>query len=140
MARAPGFAAADEDAADQNGLQRRQVQRGGADHGVDDQRCQQQALAVDAVDDDAGERCGQPDEQGRDPDPAIQAPFARAAARRGELRTWPDGEHTLDNHAAERDATVDARADPGLVLALVELGGQRPGEDHGGDLGVVAGG
>jgi alpha-beta hydrolase superfamily lysophospholipase len=40
------------------------------------------------------------------PDPAIQAPFAEAAGPRGELRTWPDGEHTLYNHAAERDATV----------------------------------
>jgi alpha-beta hydrolase superfamily lysophospholipase len=40
------------------------------------------------------------------PDPAIQAPFARAAGLRGELRTWPDGEHTLYNHAAERDATL----------------------------------
>jgi alpha-beta hydrolase superfamily lysophospholipase len=40
------------------------------------------------------------------PDPAIQAPFAEAAGTRGELRTWPDGEHTLYNLAAERDATV----------------------------------
>ena len=40
------------------------------------------------------------------PDPAVQAPFARAAGSRGEPRTWPDGEHTLYNHAAERDATV----------------------------------
>lgn len=38
------------------------------------------------------------------PDPAIQAPFAEAAGPRGELRSWPDGEHTLYNHAAERDA------------------------------------
>ena len=38
------------------------------------------------------------------PDPAIQAPFAEAAGPRGELRNWPDGEHTLYNHAAERDA------------------------------------
>jgi alpha-beta hydrolase superfamily lysophospholipase len=40
------------------------------------------------------------------PDPTIQAPFAAAAGTRGELRTWPDGEHTLYNLAAERDATV----------------------------------
>jgi alpha-beta hydrolase superfamily lysophospholipase len=38
------------------------------------------------------------------PDPAVQAPFA--AGHRGEMRTWPDGEHTLYNHAAERDAVV----------------------------------
>ncbi|WP_330350357.1 bifunctional 3-(3-hydroxy-phenyl)propionate/3-hydroxycinnamic acid hydroxylase [Streptomyces sp. NBC_00582] len=38
------------------------------------------------------------------PDPAALAPFAEAAGDRGELRTWPDGEHTLYNHAAERDA------------------------------------
>ena len=38
------------------------------------------------------------------PDAAIQAPFAEAAGPRGEVRTWPDGEHTLYNHAAERDA------------------------------------
>jgi alpha-beta hydrolase superfamily lysophospholipase len=46
---------------------------------------------------------------GADPlvtDPAIQAPFVEAAGPRGELRTWPDGEHTLYNHAAERDATT----------------------------------
>jgi alpha-beta hydrolase superfamily lysophospholipase len=46
---------------------------------------------------------------GADPlvsDPRIQVPFAQAAGPRGELRTWPDGEHTLYNHAAERDATV----------------------------------
>lgn len=46
---------------------------------------------------------------GADPlvdDPAIQAPFAQAADPHGELRTWPDGEHTMYNHAAERDATV----------------------------------
>jgi len=40
------------------------------------------------------------------PDPALQAPFAEAAGPRGELRMWPDGEHTLYNHAAERDAAV----------------------------------
>jgi alpha-beta hydrolase superfamily lysophospholipase len=40
------------------------------------------------------------------PDPAIQAPFAEAAGPRGELRIWPDGEHTLYNHAAERDALI----------------------------------
>lgn len=40
------------------------------------------------------------------PDPAIQTPFAEAAGTRGELRTWPDGEHTLYNHAAERDTTA----------------------------------
>lgn len=40
------------------------------------------------------------------PDPSIQEPFARAAGHRGLLRTWQDGEHTLYNHAAERDATV----------------------------------
>ncbi|WP_433187505.1 bifunctional 3-(3-hydroxy-phenyl)propionate/3-hydroxycinnamic acid hydroxylase [Actinoallomurus sp. CA-150999] len=40
------------------------------------------------------------------PDPAALAPFARAAGPGGELRTWPDGEHTLYNHAAERDALV----------------------------------
>jgi alpha-beta hydrolase superfamily lysophospholipase len=40
------------------------------------------------------------------PDAAIQAPFAQAAGPRGELRTWPDGEHTLYNHADERNATV----------------------------------
>ncbi len=40
------------------------------------------------------------------PDPAIQAPFTEAAGPRGELRTWPDGEHTLYNHAPERDALV----------------------------------
>lgn len=40
------------------------------------------------------------------PDPAIQTPFVRAAGHRGELRIRSDGEHTLYNHAAERDATV----------------------------------
>ena len=40
------------------------------------------------------------------PDPAMQVPFAHAADPRGELRTWPDGEHTLYNHATERDAVV----------------------------------
>ena len=40
------------------------------------------------------------------PDPAAQAAFAEAAGRAGEVRTWADGEHTLYNHAAERDATV----------------------------------
>lgn len=40
------------------------------------------------------------------PDDGIQAPFAEAAGPRGELRVWPDGEHTLYNHAAERDAIV----------------------------------
>jgi alpha-beta hydrolase superfamily lysophospholipase len=40
------------------------------------------------------------------PDAAIQAPFAEAAGAGGEVRTWPDGEHTLYNHAAERDAAV----------------------------------
>lgn len=40
------------------------------------------------------------------PDPALQAPFAEAAGSRGELRVWPDGEHTLYNHADERDALV----------------------------------
>ncbi|MGP3916599.1 alpha/beta hydrolase family protein [Nonomuraea sp. 10N515B] len=39
-------------------------------------------------------------------DPSLQEPFARAAGPRGELRIWPDGEHTLYNHAAERDAIV----------------------------------
>uniref|UniRef100_UPI0031E1FEEB hypothetical protein n=1 Tax=Streptomyces hawaiiensis TaxID=67305 RepID=UPI0031E1FEEB len=49
---------------------------------------------------------------GADPlvaDPAIQVPFARAAGARSDLRPWPDGEHTLHNHAAERDATVADR-------------------------------
>jgi len=32
-----------------------------------------------------------------------QEPFLKAAAA-GTLRTWPDGEHTIYNHAAERDA------------------------------------
>ncbi len=40
------------------------------------------------------------------PEPAVQAPFAEAAGSRGELRAWPDGEHTLYNHAAERDSLV----------------------------------
>lgn len=40
------------------------------------------------------------------PDDAMQAPFAQAAGSRGELLTWPDGEHTLYNHGAERDAVV----------------------------------
>ena len=40
------------------------------------------------------------------PEPGIQAPFAEAAGPRGQLRSWPDGEHTLYNHAAERDAIV----------------------------------
>jgi alpha-beta hydrolase superfamily lysophospholipase len=40
------------------------------------------------------------------PDAAIQAPFAEAAGSGGELRTWPDGEHTLYNRAAERDVAV----------------------------------
>lgn len=40
------------------------------------------------------------------PEPGIQAPFAEAAGPRGQMRSWPDGEHTLYNHAAERDATV----------------------------------
>ncbi|WP_233164868.1 S9 family peptidase [Mycobacterium sp. AT1] len=40
------------------------------------------------------------------PDAAIQEPFAEAAGARGQLRVWPDGEHTLYNHAAERDALV----------------------------------
>lgn len=39
-------------------------------------------------------------------DPGIQSPFVQAAGARGELRTWPDGERTLYNHALERDATV----------------------------------
>lgn len=39
-------------------------------------------------------------------DPAIQRPFADAAGSAGELRVWPGGEHTLYNHAAERDAVV----------------------------------
>jgi pimeloyl-ACP methyl ester carboxylesterase len=45
---------------------------------------------------------------GADPfaDPAALAPFAEAASPCGELRTWPDGEHTLYHHAAERDALV----------------------------------
>ena len=44
------------------------------------------------------------------PDPAIQRPFA--AGPRGELRIWADGEHTLYNHAGERDAlTSDWFAD-----------------------------
>ncbi len=40
------------------------------------------------------------------PDPAALAPSAEAAGTRRALRTWPDGEHTLYNHAAERDALV----------------------------------
>jgi pimeloyl-ACP methyl ester carboxylesterase len=40
------------------------------------------------------------------PDAAAQAPFAKAAGPRGELRTWPDGEHTLYNHGPERDAML----------------------------------
>jgi acetyl esterase/lipase len=40
------------------------------------------------------------------PQPGIQAPFAEAAGPRGQLRSWPDGEHTLYNHAAERDTTA----------------------------------
>lgn len=40
------------------------------------------------------------------PEPGIQAPFAEAAGPRGQLCSWPGGEHTLYNHAAERDATV----------------------------------
>lgn len=40
------------------------------------------------------------------PDPALQEPFARAAGAHGDLRIWPDGEHTLYNRAAERDALV----------------------------------
>ncbi|WP_448624978.1 alpha/beta hydrolase family protein [Geodermatophilus sp. URMC 64] len=40
------------------------------------------------------------------PDAAVQAPFAEAAGSRGELREWPDGEHTLYNHAPERDSVV----------------------------------
>jgi alpha-beta hydrolase superfamily lysophospholipase len=46
---------------------------------------------------------------GADPlvsEPGIQLPFAEAAGSRGELKAWPDGEHTLYNHAAERDAVV----------------------------------
>jgi alpha-beta hydrolase superfamily lysophospholipase len=46
---------------------------------------------------------------GRDlllPEARLQAAFARAAGDRGELRVWPDGEHTLYNHALERDAVV----------------------------------
>lgn len=39
-------------------------------------------------------------------DPSVQEPFVRAAGVHGELRTWPDGEHTLYNLAAERDAVV----------------------------------
>jgi alpha-beta hydrolase superfamily lysophospholipase len=39
-------------------------------------------------------------------DPAIQQPFADAAGERGRLRVWPGGEHTLYNHAAERDSIV----------------------------------
>ncbi|WP_079614274.1 alpha/beta hydrolase family protein [Mycobacteroides abscessus] len=40
------------------------------------------------------------------PDDAMQAPFAQAAGSRGRLLTWPDGQHTLYNHGAERDAVV----------------------------------
>ncbi|MEV4112121.1 alpha/beta hydrolase [Nonomuraea sp. NPDC049695] len=40
------------------------------------------------------------------PRPAALAPFVEAAGAGGVLRTWPDGEHTLYNHAAERDALV----------------------------------
>jgi len=40
------------------------------------------------------------------PDPALQEPFARAAGSLGQLRIWPDGEHTIYNHGAERDAYV----------------------------------
>jgi alpha-beta hydrolase superfamily lysophospholipase len=46
---------------------------------------------------------------GRDallPQARLQAAFAHAAGDRGELRVWPDGEHTLYNHAPERDAVV----------------------------------
>ena len=40
------------------------------------------------------------------PDGAVQAPFAEAAGDLGELRMWPDDEHTLNNHARERDAAL----------------------------------
>jgi alpha-beta hydrolase superfamily lysophospholipase len=40
------------------------------------------------------------------PDSAMQEPFTRAAGSLGQLRIWPDGEHTLYNHGAERDAFV----------------------------------
>jgi alpha-beta hydrolase superfamily lysophospholipase len=46
---------------------------------------------------------------GRDallPEVGMQAAFARAAGDRGEVRIWPDGEHTLYNHSLERDALV----------------------------------
>ncbi|WP_234804581.1 alpha/beta hydrolase family protein [Mycobacteroides abscessus] len=40
------------------------------------------------------------------PDVSMQEPFARAAGPRGQLRVWPDGEHTIYNHGAERDSFV----------------------------------
>lgn len=40
------------------------------------------------------------------PDTGSVALFAQAAGPLGELRSWPDGEHTLYNHAEERDALV----------------------------------
>jgi thioredoxin reductase len=35
-----------------------------------------------------------------------QAEVFTGASDRGRLEFWPDGEHTIDNHADERDALV----------------------------------